>query len=109
MLIGALVLAAALDLVVVGLLLIIRHEIQSLRFATSRNSRDIRDNSQDIRDSNDLVATTSVMSCGRPSQRSQGLFPHSKRITIASRLSSSATCFGRLCNRPRCWKTSSLE
>jgi K+-sensing histidine kinase KdpD len=57
MLIGALVLAAALDLVVVGLLLIIRHELQSLRFATSRNSRDIRDNSQDIRDSNDLVAT----------------------------------------------------
>jgi K+-sensing histidine kinase KdpD len=57
MLIGALLFAALLGLVIVGLLLNIRHEIGLLRSATSRNSREIRDNSEDIRDSNDLVAT----------------------------------------------------
>jgi K+-sensing histidine kinase KdpD len=57
MLIGALLFAAALGVVIIGLLLIIRHDIGLLQSATSRNSRDIRDNSQDIRDSNDLVAT----------------------------------------------------
>jgi K+-sensing histidine kinase KdpD len=57
MLIGAVVFAALVGLVIVGLLLSIRHEIGLLQSATSRNSREIRDNSQDIRDSNDLVAT----------------------------------------------------
>ena len=57
MLIGALLFGTLLGLVIVGLLLNIRHEIGLLRSATSRNSREIRDNSQDIRDSSDLVAT----------------------------------------------------
>jgi K+-sensing histidine kinase KdpD len=57
MLIGALLFGTLLGLVIVGLLLSIRHEIGFLRSAMSRNSREIRDNSQDIRDSNDLVAT----------------------------------------------------
>ena len=57
MLIGALLFGILLGLVIVGLLLSIRHEIELLRSATSRNSREIRDNSQDIRDSSDLVAT----------------------------------------------------
>jgi K+-sensing histidine kinase KdpD len=57
MLIGVVAFAALVGLVIVGLLLSIRHQIGVLQSATSRNSRDIRDNSQDIRDSNDLVAT----------------------------------------------------
>jgi signal transduction histidine kinase len=57
MMMGALVFTTLLCLVIVGLLLSIRQELRHLRSATSRNSRDIRDNSQDIRHSSDLVAT----------------------------------------------------
>ncbi len=57
MLIGAVVFAALVGIVIIGLLLSLRLEVHRIQSATSRISEVIQHNSQDIRDSNDLVAT----------------------------------------------------
>src|SRR5918992_2461969 len=99
MLIGALLFGTLLGLVIVGLLLNIRHEIGLLRSATSRNSREIRDNSQDIRDSNDLVATHVGHELRTPLTTITGTLATLEKNHDRICLTGGARCFGQPCNR----------